>query len=367
MTNNSAFHSIGFIGLGLIGGSVAKAAKLAYPNLEIYFYDKDEITITLAEEKGYHYAELTDSKLTQAEILFLCGPVLANSENLRAIADKLGKDTLLTDVGSVKKEITDEVSVLGLDAKFIGGHPMAGSERIGFANSTHKILKNAYYILSPSDANTTAQIEKLTSFVIAIGALPLTLAPEKHDYVTAAISHLPHVISASLVNLVKDSDDPNGTMKMIAAGGFKDITRISSSSPTMWEHICMTNKDNILSLLDDYMASLAAIRSEIEAQKRDEIHDFFDSARTYRDSFPETSSGPIKKAHVFYVEIPDENGALATIVTLLAFAQISIKNISITHNREVAQGSLRMELYEEKDLPRAMQILQEKNYQVFQS
>jgi prephenate dehydrogenase len=156
-------------------------------------------------------------------------------------------------------------------------------------------------------------------------------------------------------------------MKMIAAGGFKDITRISSSSPTMWEHICMTNKDNILALLDDYMASLSAIRSEIEAQKSDEIHDFFDSARTYRDSFPETSSGPIKKAHVFYVEIPDENGALATIVTLLAFAQISIKNISITHNREVAQGSLRMELYEEKDLPRAMQILQEKNYQVFQS
>lgn len=204
----------------------------------------------------------------------------------------------------------------------------------------------------------------MEQLVKALGAIPLILSAGEHDYVTAGISHLPHVVSASLVNLVKNKDNADGIMKLIAAGGFKDITRISSSSPVMWEHICMTNRENILSLLDAYMESLQEIRTSIQAQDARATYDFFDSARSYRESFTDVSGGPIKKSYVFYVDIPDEPGALATIVTLLAFQQINLKNIGITHNREVAEGSLLIEVWDEKDIARAQEVLSAKGYMV---
>ena len=130
---------------------------------------------------------------------------------------------------------------------------MAGSERIGYRNSKSGLLENAYYILTPEPEASKDDIDWMFSFTETIKALPLVVSPERHDYAVAAISHVPHVISASLVNLVKESDDTSQFMKTIAAGGFKDITRISSSSPVMWEQICMTNTDNIRILLDRYI------------------------------------------------------------------------------------------------------------------
>ena len=223
-------------------------------------------------------------------------------------------------------------------------------------------MENAYYILTPGEDVAKEKTDLMEKLVRSLGAIPLILSAREHDYVTAGISHLPHVISASLVNLVKERDNADGIMKLIAAGGFKDITRISSSSPVMWEHICMTNTDNILSLLDDYMAALRDIRDRIRAKDSPATYDFFESARSYRESFTDVSGGPIKKSYVFYVDIPDEPGALATIVTLLAFQQINLKNIGITHNREVAEGSLLIEVWEEKDISRAKEVLSAKGY-----
>ena len=274
----------------------------------------------------------------------------------------ISSDTLLTDVGSVKKDIHDHIEALGLCDQFIGGHPMAGSERIGYVNSKAKLLENAYYILTPTPTVSMFKVAFLERLIKKIGALPLILSCQEHDYATAGISHLPHVISASLVNLVKSHDNKDGIMKMIAAGGFKDITRISSSSPVMWEHICMTNTENILSLLNDYIKSLEDIREKLQQKDSADVKAFFAEARDYRESFIDASRGPIKKSYVFYVDIPDEPGALATIATLLAFRQISIKNIGITHNREVAEGSLQIEVYEEESITKACDILSSKGY-----
>ena len=276
----------------------------------------------------------------------------------------LDRDALITDVGSVKGDMHAHIRTAGLDAQFIGGHPMAGSERTGYRNSRAKLLENAYYILTPTEKTPRKKTDFMEQLVKALGAIPLILSAGEHDYVTAGISHLPHVVSASLVNLVKNKDNADGIMKLIAAGGFKDITRISSSSPVMWEHICMTNRENILSLLDAYMESLQEIRTSIQAQDARATYDFFDSARSYRESFTDVSGGPIKKSYVFYVDIPDEPGALATIVTLLAFQQINLKNIGITHNREVAEGSLLIEVWDEKDIARAQEVLSAKGYMV---
>ena len=153
-------------------------------------------------------------------------------------------------------------------------------------------------------------------------------------------------------------------MHAIAAGGFKDITRISSSSPVMWEQICMTNGDNIIKLLDSYMEELSKIRDEIAEKNHTKVFDFFDSAKNYRDSFDGTSSGAHNLLHLLFVDIEDHPGMLAEVVTLLAVNAISIKNIGITHNREYQEGTLRVEFYSEPDLNEARDILTTRNYTI---
>lgn len=356
----------GFIGLGLIGGSIARALKEKHPGCTITAYDIEASSVEAAKKDGIVdiCAYEIDHVFSACQLIFLCAPVSCNDTNLYKLKTILSGDALLTDVGSVKTAIHEHVKEAGLEAQFIGGHPMAGSERIGYANSKARLLENAYYILTPTDKTPQNKIDFMRELVKSLGAIPLILSCAEHDHATAGISHLPHVISASLVNLVKNNDDENGLMKLIAAGGFKDITRISSSSPVMWAHICLSNRDHILSLLDRYMDSLQDIREKIAGKEAQKIYQFFDSARTYRESFVNASGGPIKKTYIFYVDIPDEPGALATIVTLLAFQQVNIKNIGITHNREAAEGSLLIEVYEETDIARAQDILSAKGYAV---
>lgn len=354
----------GFIGLGLIGGSIAKSLKENIKDVSIYAYDTNMDSLMLAKEE--HIADRIldkiDASFSECDILFLCAPVSCNDENLLLLKQYLPADCILTDVGSVKTGIHKQISALGLNHLFIGGHPMAGSERYGYANSKAKLLENAYYILTPSAEVSSDKIELYKELICKIGALPLILSCEQHDYVTAAVSHLPHVVASSLVNLVRDSDSTDGIMKMIAAGGFKDITRIASSSAHMWQQICLTNTENISVLLGDYIEALSKIKAQIDAKCEPEIYDFFDSARIYRDSFIEASSGPIKKVFSIQIDIADEPGALASIATMLAVNSINIKNIGIAHNREAAEGVLNIEFYSENSMESAVSILTNHGY-----
>lgn len=356
----------GFVGLGLIGGSIAKALKAADPSIKIIAYDTNMETLSLAlSEKTADIAVSSiDEQFSACDFIFLCAPVSHNDENLVAIKKVLSPNCILTDVGSVKTTIHEHVQAAGLSAQFIGGHPMAGSERIGYKNSKALLLQNAYYILTPSDEATPEMLSAYEEIIKKIGAIPLVLTYQQHDYVTAGISHLPHVIAYSLVNLVKNSDSEDGIMKMIAAGGFKDITRIASSSPVMWQQICLTNSANISKLLSEYIDALSLAKDMIDNKDADALYAMFDSARTYRESFANSSSGPIKRVFSMTVDIADRPGALAAIVTLLAVQNISIKNIGITHNREAAEGAMHIEFYEEDSVEKAKELLTKNGYEI---
>lgn len=358
--------TFGFIGLGLIGGSIARAIREKMPDSKIIAYDINTESLSLAKKEGVAdiAAASIDESFSACDYLFLCAPVQKNDENLQAVKKILSPNCLLTDVGSVKTEIHHAVKEAGLERQFIGGHPMAGSERVGFVNSKAMLLQNAYYILTPTEEIPSEKVEAYRSLVEILGALPLILSCEQHDYVTAAVSHLPHVIAASLVNLVRDSDSTDGIMKQIAAGGFKDITRIASSSAMMWQQICLTNTENIKGLLSDYIDALCEIREQLESSDADALYQLFDSARIYRDSFSNTSSGPIKRDYTLKLDIADEPGALAAIATILALNAISIKNIGIAHNREYEGGVLRIEFYEEASVKKAREILLGKGYSI---
>lgn len=355
----------GFIGLGLIGGSVAKAIKNALPDTKIIAYDINTASLNLAlsEHVVDVAAAAVDETFRPCDYLFLCAPVSHNAENLNQVKKVLSSNCILTDVGSVKNDIHLHIAGAGLSSQFIGGHPMAGSERTGYLNSKALLLENAYYILTPTEEVSADKVAAYRNLVSRMGAIPLTLSCSQHDYITAAVSHLPHIIAASLVNLVRDSDSPEGLMKLIAAGGFKDITRIASSSPEMWQQICLTNTDNILVLLGDYIDSLEKIREDLLAQSPEELYHLFDAARTYRDSFINASSGPIKRVYALNVDITDKAGALASIATMLANHGISIKNIGITHNREFEDGVLRIEFYDEESVFSAKKLLKDDGYE----
>lgn len=360
-------HKIGFIGLGLIGGSIAKKIKANHADCEIIATANRETTIKDAYEMELISNDtlLPISAFSDCDIIFLCAPVEKNLEYLRQLKDVIKKDCIITDVGSTKGQIHKEVMTLGLEKQFIGGHPMTGSEKTGIHNANLYLLENAYYIITPTAKNTEEQINDFYQFVKELGSIPLILDYNTHDYATASISHLPHMIAYTLVNLVKDIDDEHETMKTIAAGGFKDITRIASSSPVMWESICSTNKEQLLKLMDLYMDSLQELRNDIDASNSKVLLEKFQSAKDYRDSIAVPSVKSHNRIHEIYLDLADEAGGIAIIASILAFKGISIKNIGIIHNREFEEGVLRIEFYEEDSLELAVKLLKEKNYVIY--
>lgn len=359
---------IGFIGLGLMGGSIAKTIHRIHPNLTLIAYDLDKNSLALALKEGVitaAYDTLTED-FAGCRYIFLCAPVQKNTDFLQKLSSFAGMDCIITDVGSVKTSIHQEIDGTALAPYFIGGHPMAGSEKSGYQHATPYLLENVYYILTPSPETSSNVVEEFQQFIQSLGAIPILLDYQEHDYITAAVSHLPHILASSLVNLVKDSDNEEEIMKQIAAGGFKDITRIASSSPVMWQQICLANRQQILRLIDAFSDSLAKTRTEIAAAEEDSLFDFFQTAKDYRDSLPLTSSGSLPKVHEVYCDLVDEAGGIAALATILATNQISIKNIGIIHNREFQEGVLHIEFYEEKALEKALTLLRKYRYTVYE-
>ncbi|HEX3078510.1 MAG TPA: prephenate dehydrogenase [Lachnospiraceae bacterium] len=362
----------GFIGFGLIGGSIARAMKQMNNNCTIiaYNYYKDKSNPNLEEALADHTIDVIHTELAvnfaRCDIIFLCCPVLTNIKYLKELKSIVKPDCIITDVGSVKGNIHLAVTELGMDEYFIGGHPMAGSEKTGYQNSSSTLLENAYYILTPTEVIEKWKIDTLYQLVKEIGALPLILDCNEHDDIVAAISHVPHIIASTLVNMVQDSDDEQEKMRLLAAGGFKDITRIASSSPIMWQNICLTNTDSIVKFLKIYIHSLEDMVESLTLADEESLYRLFDSAREYRDSIPTKNVGLFKQVYEVYLDIIDEAGAIATIATILASNNISIKNIGIIHNREFQEGVLRIEFYDEQSSTQAVTLLKKYRYAIYE-
>ena len=371
--------TIAFIGLGLIGGSLAKGIKRARPDIRIMAYMRTRSKLEQAKKDGIVDVILDgiDEQLKESDLIFLCTPVEYNAQYLSKIRSYLKPGALITDVGSTKTDIHEEILRQGLTDYFVGGHPMAGSEKTGYENATDHLLENAYYIVTPPEGldqsgsetgNIPPKYAENANRIIAVaqtvGAIPLVLNYREHDKVVAAISHLPHLVASSLVNLVKDADSPAGTMKRVAAGGFKDITRIASSSPEMWEQICMTNVEPIADMLERYIGSLQEILSEIKGHQGEAIYKLFEKSRDYRNTITDRAKGSVEPSYAFSVDVADEVGAISTIAVILAAKGISIKNIGINNNRERGEGALKIEFYDEASMTAAWKRLEYYKYEM---
>lgn len=358
---------LGFIGFGLIGGSIARALRKKEADITVRVYTRrqnPDLDEGLREGiiDSLHYE--IDQNFCTCDIIFLCAPVLKNVEFLPILKNLISPHCIITDVGSVKNNICQAAKDLGLGNQFLGGHPMAGSEKTGYANSTDILLENAYYLLTPTEENRQEDIDLLKELVLMTGADCVVLPPDEHDKITAAISHVPHIIAVSLVNMVRQNDNEEENMKSFAAGGFKDITRIASSSPAMWQDICIANRESIEYFLSYFENLIQEFRRFIAAEKKSDIYHSFQNAGEYRSSIPTKKSSVIARSYEVYVNIDDRAGAIATIATILSVHSISIKNIGIIHNREFADGVLKIELYNEEDAEQSAHLLELNHYDI---
>ena len=361
-------RTIGFIGLGLIGGSIAKALRRVHPELQMIAYNRSRESLIAAMEDGTinQATDTLNESFAACDLIFLCAPVSVNIRCLQILKDIIRPDCLLTDVGSVKTTIHEAVDEIGLSRQFIGGHPMAGSEKFRYANASDRLLENAYYILTPDVASSAEHLEAYRDLVASIQAIPIVLDYREHDRATAAISHLPHIIAYALVNLVRRSDNTEGLMRMLAAGGFKDITRIASSSPEMWQQICTENRAQVLQMLDAYREDLALVEAAIRKEDNATLIKYFDQARIYRNALPESYRGTIQPLPEIYVDVPDETGAISVVSAILAANRLSIKNMGIRNNREAQAGALKIVFENMEAAAKAAEILKKYNYTVYE-
>lgn len=359
--------TLGFIGLGLIGGSIAKTARRVFPECQIIAYDPDLTTLQQSHKEGIVTLPVNGicQEFKSCDYIFLCAPTHYNILYLSKLKTIISNACILTDVGSVKTDIYEEVIKLGLEHQFIGGHPMVGSEKSGYTASKDRLMENAYYFLTPSKQTPKLFVERLFSLLQQLGALPIEFSPEYHDFVTATISHVPHVVASCLVQLARGNDTDDGILKKLAAGGFKDITRIASSSPTVWQHILLSNPDNIVNQLSIFQEKLENVKQAIIEKNEKMLYDFFNDAKEYRNSLPDGGVGPIHQSYEIYVDVADQPGVLAIVTTILGSHSISIKNIGIIHSREYEEGALKIAFYEEMASLQAIEILEKYNFTVY--
>lgn len=358
---------LGFIGFGLIGGSIARTLKKKNLDIFIKVYTRrqnPELETGVKEGIIDELLYKIDESFSTCDIIFLCAPVLKNLDFLPVLKPLIKPDCILTDVGSVKHNICEKARELGLARQFIGGHPMAGSEKTGYASSTDILLENAYYLLTPLPENAPEDLSLMKELVGYTGANCVVLPSEDHDRITAAISHVPHIIAVTLVNMVRSNDNDEENMKAFAAGGFKDITRIASSSPEMWQDICLANGESIDYFLSYFQEQLQQFRKMISGQDGVSIQKEFHTAGDYRNSIPTKKSSVIARSYDLFVNIDDRAGAIATIATILSVNGISIKNIGIIHNREYMDGVMKLELYNEEDAHTARHLLEQNRYDI---
>lgn len=363
---------IGIIGLGLIGGSIAKTLKKVHAqNSFIIGFDTDSLSATKALEEGAidHIATELGAEFSKCNVIFICTPVSSIDMVVEKLLPFIASDCILTDIGSTKesvmKKVEDILSGHTKKAYFIGGHPMTGSEQSGYEASTNYLFENAYYILTPSPGTPDFILFIMQKMVERLGAIPITLEPGYHDFATAVVSHLPHIIASSLVHLVKNQDGCEHSLHTLAAGGFKDITRIASSNPTIWQDICLSNKTPIKACLENYIVSLTAFCQTLESEDSQAIYNFFNEAGRYRDTFQDGIKSDIAKVFTIFVDAEDEPGIIACIATLLSSHSINIKDIGIVNQREFASGVLRIAFGKKSEMEKAKHLLIKHNYTVY--
>lgn len=351
------------IGLGLIGGSLALAIKNSHKESIVVGYDVNEEQSRLAVMLGVadEIAATIEQGAHTADLILIAAPVKETEKIIHILKDCNLKETvIISDAGSTKKEIVRCAAVLkDRGITFIGGHPMAGSHKSGVTAAKTLLFENAFYLLTPDEHIADSELNKLKEWLAGTKAKFLTISPDEHDYITGVVSHFPHMVAASLVHQAEKTSQIQTLIPRLAAGGFRDITRIASSSPAMWRDILLQNKEILLKLMGDWQDEMEKVKSLLNSENSEGIYEYFSRAKRFRDELPQKVKGAIPAFYDLFVDVPDYPGIISEITGYLAKEEISITNIRILETREEIYGVLVISFQTEEDRERAIMCIEQ--------
>ena len=319
----------GVVGTGLIGGSIGLA--LRQRGWHVTGWDLDRARLDRAGELG---AIDEAAYPSDVDITFVATPVSSVVEQARLA---LEASTLVTDVAGVKERIVRELA----DPRFVGGHPMAGSEQLGVDGADANLFEGSTWVLTPTEATDAGAFTRVRDVVTSLGANAVAVSPPDHDLLVAVVSHVPHLTAAALMTLASEGADEHAALLRMAAGGFRDMTRIAAGHPAIWPDICSANRGAIISTLDRLIDSLTSVRKLVDSDDRDGILGLLQSAHVARRNLPVRPVRPEDLVEL-RVPIPDRPGALAEVTTLAGELGVNIEDLTIAHSPEGAGGTMLM-------------------------
>jgi prephenate dehydrogenase len=317
------------IGTGLIGGSIGLA--LRRKGWTVTGRDLDPERAARAVSLGALDAVGDDP---EAQVTFVATPAGAVVGEARRVLDAgIG---LVTDVAGIKEPIT---TALGQYPAFVGGHPMAGSEQEGVEGADAYLFDGATWVLTPTEHTDPDAYARLQTVVSSLGADVVAVPPRRHDELVAMVSHVPHLTAATLMNLAADAGAGDATLLRLAAGGFRDMTRIAAGHPGIWPDVVAQNCSQIVQILDQLMAALGEVRRIVADGRQGELLEMLERARVARVNLP-TGAPPVEEIAEIRVPIPDRPGALRDVTTLLAEIGVNVFNVETVHSIEGDKGVL---------------------------
>ncbi len=351
-----SISSISIIGLGLIGGSIAKSIKQSAKDISVSAYDRDEILDAALSEKviDKKIASLEDA--INSEIIFLCLPLKESLEAFKKLSIILTENNLITDVCGVKNIFYETLQTIPTKGFYVGGHPMTGKEKSGYANSDSLLFENSVYILT-GEAKEYKEWDGFISLIEMLGARITFLNPKVHDIVVASVSHLPQLLAVSLTNSANLKESEINFFDY-AAGGFRDTTRIASSDFAIWEPVISANSKYIIQAIDTFIYNLDETKRLIEKKDYDAIAKKFEAARVKRDELPKNTKGYLSPLYDIFIFVKDEPGVISKISTALFNAGINIKDIELLKIREGTGGTFRLAFENQSNVETAKHIIE---------
>jgi prephenate dehydrogenase len=329
------------VGTGLIGGSVAMGLRSVAPSLQVAGFDHDEGALAEATRRGaLTFAARSPAEAVEgADVVVVAVPVDRIGDSCRALLPGLGDDAVVTDVGSAKVRVVEEAQAV-MGGRFVGGHPMAGSERHGMSAADPRLFNGAWWILTPTAQTTSTAYARVAAMVALLGATPIALSPETHDDLVARVSHVPQLTASALVEMASTTTDREALLGL-AAAGFRDVTRIAAGHPGLWTAIIKSNHEAVLDALGRLRAELGSLTRLIEDHRWAELESFLDRARRTRlEVFakPDFGGEPI----ALWMMVPDRPGVLAEVTTAAGRLSANIEDIRIVHSTEGGRGRLEL-------------------------
>lgn len=274
------FQRVGIVGLGLIGGSIALAARQIWPAALVIGVDRKDVLERAMVLHAIDVAADDAVVLADADLVILAAPIQQNLEILSDLKDNVTASAVITDTGSTKRAVVEAAASLPDRFAFIGGHPLGGAARGGIEHARPDMFQGRPWLFTPGKGHNTEALDKLKSFVSGLGAVPRTLSPEDHDRLLAFISHLPQLTVSALMHVVGDAVREDGLG--LSGRGLQDTTRLASSPADIWKEVCATNADELGSALDALIGVLRQLRADLQTGKS--IDDVFESANLWRET-----------------------------------------------------------------------------------